>query len=249
MISWIESSGYDPYRNLAIEEQLLKLCGNGPILYLWQNERTVVVGRNQEPRRECRTALLEAEGGHLARRLSGGGAVYHDLGDLNFSFLARREEYDVPRQLSVICCAMESMGLSAVPSGRNDLEIDGRKFSGNAFYEQGDRCCHHGTVMVDVDRKAMARYLTVPEKKLLSKGVDSVQARVVNLRELCPDATVKKVKAALLAAFEHIYGDEPQRLDLSALDEQKLASGEARFRDRTWVYGRRPLSEETEHGV
>ena len=217
----------------------MDLCDDGPILYLWQNQRTVVIGRNQDPARECRAALLEAEGGHLARRLSGGGAVYHDLGNLNFSFLARREDYDVPKQLGVICRAIESLGLPAVPSGRNDLEIEGRKFSGNAFYERDGRCCHHGTVMVDVDRAALARYLTVPEKKLASKGVTSVQARVVDLRELRPDVTVEKVKAALLAAFENIYGEKCRKIDISMLDGDALKAGESRFRDRAWIYGKR----------
>lgn len=249
MISFIESAGHDPYRNLATEEQLLGMCDDGPILYLWQNERTVVIGRNQEPRRECRAALLEAEGGHLARRLSGGGAVYHDLGNLNFSFLARREDYDVPKQLGVICRAMESLGLPAVPSGRNDLEIDGRKFSGNAFYERNGRYCHHGTVMIDVDRAALDRYLTVPEKKLASKGVASVQARVVDLRELVMDVTVEKVKAALLAAFEHIYGEKCRKMDISMLDGDALKAGEDRFRDRAWIYGKRHGTQEDTDGV
>ena len=249
MISWIEGPGYDPYRNLAIEEQLLDLCDSGPILYLWQNERTVVIGRNQDPRRECRAALLETEGGHLARRLSGGGAVYHDLGNLNFSFLARREDYDVPKQLGVICRAMESLGLSAVPSGRNDLEIEGRKFSGNAFYERNGRRCHHGTIMVDVDREALDRYLTVPEKKLASKGIASVQARVVDLRELCSDVTVGKVKAALLAAFENIYGEKCRKIDISMLDAEALKAGEDRFRDRAWIYGKRHGTREDADGI
>ena len=249
MTAWTESTGHGPYRNLAREERLMDLCDDGPILYLWQNERTVVIGRNQDPARECRAALLEAEGGHLARRLSGGGAVYHDLGNLNFSFLARRQDYDVAKQLDVVCRAVEGFGLHAAFSGRNDLEIDGRKFSGSAFYERNDTCCHHGTVMIDVDRAALDRYLTVPAEKLSSKGVPSVQARVVELRELAPDVTVEKVKAALLAAFARVYGEEPRRLDLSVLDADKLAAGEARFRDRGWIYGREPAVQETEYGL
>lgn len=238
MIGWAESRDHDPYRNLAIEEQLLDLCGDGPILYLWQNARTVVLGRNQDPWRECRVALLEAEGGCLARRLSGGGAVYHDLGNLNFSFLARREAYDVSRQTQVVQRAVERLGLRAGASGRNDLTADGRKFSGSAFYERGDRCCHHGTVMFHVDAAAMARYLTVPESKLASKGVSSVEARVTNLWDLLPGVTVEAGKAALLSAFEDIYGEKCRKVDLSALDAEGLAAGEARFRDPTWLYGR-----------
>lgn len=249
MSVWTESLGLDPYRNLAIEEQLLMQCGDGPILYLWQNEHTVVIGRNQDPLRECRADLLEAEGGHLARRLSGGGAVYHDLGDLNFSFLARREKYDVPKQLEVVCRAVESFGLQAAFSGRNDLEIGGRKFSGSAFYERDGRCCHHGTIMVDVDRAALDRYLTVPERKLVSRGISSVQARVVNLRELAAGVTVEKVKAALLAAFEHVYREKPVQMDISMLAADALKAGEDRLRDRAWIYGERRGTQEDADGV
>lgn len=238
MISYIESKGHDPYRNLAIEECLLNLCDDGPVLYLWQNERTVVIGRNQDPKRECRTDLLEAEGGHLARRLSGGGAVYHDLGNLNFSFIARREDYDTAGQLDVIRHAMNGLGIKAVFSGRNDLEIDGRKFSGSAFYECGGRCCHHGTIMVDVDGDAMARYLMVSDGKLKSKGVASVHARVVSLKELLPGIIVGRVKDALLAAFEDAYGTRYRKIDESALDTDKIRAIESRFRDPAWIYGR-----------
>ncbi len=201
----IESPSHDPYWNLALEEHLLGQAEE-PILYLWQNAHTVVIGKNQNPWKECDTTLLEQEGGRLARRLSGGGAVYHDLGNLNFTILLPQDRFDLGRQFSVIVQALRTFGLEAEISGRNDLTLDGRKFSGNAFYKNGTRAYHHGTLLVDVDREKMGRYLTPSPGKLRAKGVDSVRSRVVNLRELNPEITVDSLKNALKSAFFQVYG-------------------------------------------
>ena len=142
---YIESDQVNPYKNLAVEEYLLLHCEPQEcILYLWQNQNTVVIGRNQNAWKECKVESLEENGGHLARRLSGGGAVYHDLGNLNFTFLVNKDEYSLEKQLQVIINAMGRLGLKAEKSGRNDILIDGKKFSGNAFYEQEKHCYHHG---------------------------------------------------------------------------------------------------------
>ena len=200
--------GTDPYENLALEEALLSRVGKGElILYLWQNERTVVIGRNQNPWKECRTALLTGEGGHLARRLSGGGAVFHDLGNLNFTFLMSAEDYDLPRQLTVLERACQSLGIPAERSGRNDLLADGRKFSGNAFYKHNGRAYHHGTLMLDVDLEMVQRYLSPTKAKLAAKGVDSVRSRVVNLREFVPELTIDRLADALIAALAEVYAE------------------------------------------
>ena len=115
-----ESSCVDPYENIAAEKYLLEnVPENGCILYLWQNKNTVVIGRNQNAWAECRTSLLESEGGKLARRLSGGGAVYHDLGNLNFTFLVGSSDYNLDKQLSVIQTACGYAGITAEKSGRN----------------------------------------------------------------------------------------------------------------------------------
>ena len=172
MLYFAEGQTFDPYFNLAMEKWLCDHLDGRRILYLWQNEHTVVIGKNQNPLKECRLAALKQDGGLLARRCSGGGAVYHDLGNLNFTFLVREADYSVPRQLEVILHALNALGIPAERSGRNDILADGRKCSGNAFYRSEGRCYHHGTLLVDVDRAAMSRYLTVDPAKLAAKGWD-----------------------------------------------------------------------------
>lgn len=204
--AWMITSCEDPYRNLALEAALVEDPPADVVLLLWRNARTVVVGLNQNPWAECRVDLLRAEGGRLARRLTGGGAVYHDVGNLNFSFVVRKDLYDVGRQLLVIMDALKGFGLEARCSGRNDLEIDGAKFSGNAFRKTQSVCLHHGTILIRTDSAALARYLTPSPQKLARKGVDSVRQRVVNLSQLVPSLSPEVLMPALVEAFEAGYG-------------------------------------------
>ena len=243
-----KSTGFDPYENLAIEEHLLDTVEEGCcILYLWRNQNTVVIGRNQNVWKECRTSLLEEEGGHLTRRLSGGGAVFHDLGNLNFTFLVREEDYDLDRQLEVIRRACLALGLQAERSGRNDVLVDGRKFSGNAFYHSKGHAYHHGTLLIGVDGAKMGRYLSPSKAKLQAKGVDSVRARVVNLSELVPDLTCDKMEEHMIAAFEQVYGMKAQRITDQELDWPRIRALRERNASREWLYGPRlPLSFECE---
>ncbi len=233
-----QTSNLYPYRNLAVEEYLTFHTEPGEcILYLWQNKNTVVIGRNQDSRSECRTADLEAAGGYLARRLSGGGAVYHDLGNLNFTFCVRKEDYSVERQTEVILQAVKSLGIQAERTGRNDLTADGRKFSGNAYYHSGDFCYHHGTLLVDVDQQQMSRFLNVSPAKLASKGVRSVRSRTVNLKTLKEDLTIEELKEALSRSFEKVYERTALPFPENRLDMESIARSEERFSSRLWNYG------------
>ena len=162
------AQGTDPHENLAAEKVLMDALQPGEaMLYLWQNLNTVVIGRNQNAWLECRTSLLEEEGG----RLAGGGAVFHDLGNLNFTFLMGREDYDLDRQITVIQKACGLAGIHAEKSGRNDLLAEGRKFSGNAFYQDKVHAYHHGTLMIDVDRKSWAATCLLPRRSSRQRGL------------------------------------------------------------------------------
>ena len=243
-LSTCRAGGTDVYENLALERLLTETVGRGEcVLYLWRNQHTVVIGRNQNAWQECRTTQLERDGGHLARRLSGGGAVYHDLGNLNFTFCLRTEDFDLPRQQSVLLRAVRSLGIPAELSGRNDLIAEGKKFSGNSFYSHAGRSFHNGTLLLSADLETLGKYLTPPRAKLTRKGVASVRARVCNLREFCPGLTVEQMETALIAAFEQEYGLTAEPLSRASLDAQRLEQLRRAFASWDWIYGRmRPFT-------
>ena len=244
----IETAQTDPRRNLAVEETLLRTVKPGTAtLYLWQNRNTVVIGRNQNAENECRIQALEADGGFLVRRLSGGGAVYHDLGNLCFTFCVPLEDFDVGKQTEVILRAVRSLGIDAEKNGRNDLTVNGCKFSGHSYYKTGGKGFHNGTLMVDVDKAPLERYLNVSPLKLKAKGVASVRSRVINLKELKPDLTIDTLKAALVRAYGEVYGMPVERMSEDALDAAVLAECTAQFSDPDWIYGAsRPMEHSRE---
>ncbi|MEA4913241.1 MAG: lipoate--protein ligase [Christensenella sp.] len=231
----------DPYENLALEELLFETQGEGATFYLWQNERTVVIGRNQNAWRECRVELLESEDGKLARRSSGGGAVFHDLGNLNFTFLLPKDRYDLVRQLGVIQKAAAKFGIETSFTGRNDLVLTatGEKFSGNAFRFSNNVALHHGTILISADFSRLGRYLAPSQMKLESKGVKSVVSRVTNLGTQNPALTIETMKQALMEAFEEEYGAyEPHSWDL--IDKEKLEQKRQIYASWDWKFGATP---------
>ena len=202
-----ESEQFNPYINLAIEKVLFDGVDNNTlILYLWQNKNTVVIGKNQNPWAECNCDLLQKEGGFIARRMSGGGAVFHDSGNLNFTFICTKENYNQELNFSIIKSACENCGINAELSGRNDILVNGKKFSGNAFYHSGKNSYHHGTLLISTDSKKIERYLTPNSDKLKAKGVKSVESRVINLSEINPKLTINSLKKMLISTSETQLG-------------------------------------------
>ena len=234
------STQTNPYLNIAVENYLLSQPSDGEVtMYLWRNRRTVVIGQNQNPWAECDVERLETDGGYLMRRRTGGGAVYHDLGNLNFSFVVPYECYDLSRQFGVLQRAVAAFGLTTEVSGRNDVLCGGRKFSGNAFAKGRHQRLHHGTILIRTDVEELQRYLKPKPAKLQKHGVASVQSRVVNLGELVPELTAESLIPCMVEAFECEYGTPAKRLDfdaLAALPEVKHLFGE--FADPEWKYGR-----------
>ncbi len=196
----------DPYYNLAAEQLLFDACPRGTmILYLWQNDKTVVIGKNQNPLSECDLPKMKRDGIHLARRKSGGGAVYHDKGNLNFSFICHSDderEATVLRNMQIIASACAELGIEAIPTGRNDILAAGGKFSGNAFFHKESKTCHHGTLLIESNFDALSGYLTPSPLKLSAKGIKSVRSRVTNLSSLSPGLTAAAFRELLIKAAE-----------------------------------------------
>lgn len=230
----------DPYFNLALEEELLRNAQPDEVtLYLWQNEKTVVIGRNQNPYIECDIEQIKQNGGHIARRISGGGAVYHDLGNLNFTFVCKKSQEDLTKQIAVLQKAVERFGLQVERSGRNDLTCEGKKFSGHAFYEEDGNAFHHGTMMVDVDLSMLAKVLKPSKLKLESKGITSVKSRVVNLKELNDEISISSLSEALIDSFKEIYGENSSLVKYNR--QEKSPDLMKKYMDDRWIYGESPV--------
>lgn len=237
-LQFIVSNQTNPYWNIAVENYLVEHA-DCVVLYLWKNRRTVVIGQNQNPFSEVNVDALEADGGYLMRRRTGGGAVYHDDGNLNFSFVAPKALYDQQRQFGVIQRAVESFGLHTELSGRNDILAEGRKFSGNAFSKGQKNDLHHGTLLISGDMSDLARYLKPKPAKLQKHGVQSVRSRVVNLAELNPEITPESIAPRLRAAFEGVYGgcaEEVSFEDVIRRPEVRRLYEE--FASDEWKYGK-----------
>ena len=230
----------DGWRNLAADEYFLNHIGKDEILlHIYINAPSVIIGKNQNAWRECNLKAMEADGVKLVRRISGGGAVYHDLGNVNFSFIAHRDIYDVSRQMNVILRSVRELGIQAEFSGRNDLLAEGKKFSGNAFCVRGEGRQHHGTLLLSEDLSKLPGYLNVSDAKLKSKGVSSVRSRVCNLCEFNSEITNEGMIEALKKGFAQEYGDF-QNWELDAAAREEIEALYEKHSSWQWRLGQAP---------
>ena len=189
--SYLILNNQDAAVNLATEQVIFDSLPRGKSCFLlWQNRSAVVIGRHQDALAEIDRAFVEAEGIQLVRRLSGGGAVYHDLGNLNYSIITEGRGSKAP-DMAVFCepvlRLLHDLGVRAELSGRNDMTVNGQKFSGSAQHLYKGRVLHHGTLLIDSDLNMVSRALRVDPEKIRSKGLASVRSRVTNLRPFLPE--------------------------------------------------------------
>ena len=230
-----QSQHTNPHYNLALEQYLLETCPVDTVrFYLWQNEHTVVIGKNQHAQTEVHYDKLIQDKGTLARRTSGGGAVYHDLGNLNFSFIAYGSLFNIGKQMEMIAETLRNLGYHAAVNGRNDIEVDGAKVSGNAFAHLKYQHLHHGTLLVNVDKLSLGKYLNVNPKKLQRKNVESVVSRIVNLNEIKPlsiDTLIKTLFATVQDYYQTRAVLNPIPYDF---DEKRVEH----FQSEAWLLGK-----------
>jgi lipoate-protein ligase A len=241
LLKLIRWSNLDAYYNLAAEEYIFtSLDRDQEYLLLWQNQNAVVVGKHQNTIEEINTAYVNEHGVQVVRRLSGGGAVYHDLGNLNYSFIvnAPKRRYNFREMSRPVADTLIRLGVNVEFSGRNDLVIDGKKISGSAQFIRRGRILHHGTLLFHSDLDQISRVLAVKDDKIASKGVKSVRSRVTNICEYLPGITVRAFQSHLeetllgrnLSVYEFSEADVAA---ISALRDSKYVTWE-------WNYGYSP---------
>ena len=229
-MKFLRNTSTDPHFNMSFDEYCLqRLPSDDDVFYLWQNRPSVIIGHNQDAAREVNLPYLRQNGIVLARRVTGGGAVYHDLQNLNYSIVGRKPRIDV------IVEALRTLGVPAELTGRNDIFVNGKKVSGFARSVWHQRELIHGTLMYDVDIDVLTRALDTPESKLNRKGVASVRSRVGNLREYLPGmADIGQFRDSLHALLacgdgEIVLG--PEALD--AIERRRIE----KFAAPQWIYG------------
>lgn len=236
---------YDPMINLAIEEYCLKyLDPEETYLLFYINQPSIIIGKNQNTIEEINTKYVEDNGIKVVRRLSGGGAVYHDKGNLNFSFITKDDGdsfHNFKKFTEPVIKALEKLGVKAELSGRNDIMADGRKISGNAQFATRGHIFSHGTLLFDSEIEHVVSALNVKKEKIESKGIKSIRSRVANISELMDQKmTTEEFRKILLSYIFDTNGDVPQ-YRLTEKDWEKIHEiSRDRYQKWEWNYGRSP---------
>lgn len=243
-MTFIEVKTTDPDFNLALEQYVFdRMPRDRGYFMLWQNDNAIIVGRHQNTLAEINEAFVREHGIRVVRRLSGGGAVYHDLGNLNFTYIVDASggvRLDLKLFCQPVADALGALGVQAEVNGRNDITIGGQKFSGNAQYVREGRVMHHGTILFDSDLSVVGQALKVDREKIAAKGVQSVQSRVTTVRPHLPkDASLAEFKALLL---EKLFAGQPmERYELTAEDIEAVEElRRERYGTWAWNYGASP---------
>jgi lipoate---protein ligase len=242
---FIDNKGItDPRINLAIEEYALKnLDINESYLLFYINEPSIIIGKNQNTIEEINTDYVEKEGLYVVRRLSGGGAVYHDLGNLNFSFITKddgKSFHNFRKFTEPVVKALNKLGVNAELSGRNDLLAEGRKISGNAQFSTKGRMFSHGTLLFDSEMENVVSALKVKKDKIESKGIKSIRSRVANISEFLPEKmTIEEFRSTLL---DYIFdGSDVEEYVLTEEDWANIQElSKERYQNWEWNYGKSP---------
>lgn len=241
---YIPNPNHEAALNLAMEEYLLCSAGiREPMLFFYINDPSVIIGRHQNTEDEIDADFIRARGIQVVRRCSGGGAVYHDRGNLNYSLIRpgdRSAASDFSVLLVPILKALRSLGIPAELTGRNDLTLNGAKFSGNAYYHNRSGSVIHGTILLDSDLETLSAALRPHPEKLSAKGVRSVRSRVCCLRDMLPEIRdTEELRDALLSHFSE-EGAMPAAELTPGQMEAAEALADSRYRNDAWTYGESP---------
>ncbi|PZO95820.1 lipoate--protein ligase [Streptococcus halichoeri] len=244
-MKYIVNNSHNPAYNVALEAYAFReLVDEDELFILWINEPAIIIGKHQNTIQEINKEYIEEHGIHVVRRLSGGGAVYHDLNNLNYTIISNKSEegaFDFKTFSQPVIATLADLGVKAEFTGRNDLEINGKKFCGNAQAYYKGRMMHHGCLLFDVDMTVLGDALKVSKDKIESKGIKSVRSRVTNILDELPEKiTVEEFSDRLLAKMKETYPDMEEYVLSDAELAKVQASAEQQFGNWDWTYGQAP---------